>query len=127
MRRNTELNFYQLTGFQRDIIRVISRHQLDGTRPSGATIQEDVGEKWNEEINHGRMYPNLDQLALAVEGDDAEKLAWDTAWIDKRERDRRTKQYSLTDAAIEELARIQDEDDADLGDPSEYTSTHATA
>lgn len=76
-----------LTAFQRDLL-----HALDRCGPSkGLTVKRAVGEYYGEEVNHGRLYPNLDALA------DADLIA-------KREVDGRTNEYALTDAGEQALA-----------------------
>lgn len=62
--------FADLTGFQRDILIV-----LDGTdKYKGLEIKEELEAYYNKEINHGRLYPNLDTL---VEERLAEKISLD--------------------------------------------------
>ncbi|WP_114579495.1 PadR family transcriptional regulator [Saliphagus sp. LR7] len=70
-----------LTGFQRDLLYVIAGFD----RPSGASIRSEIGKYYQSEINHGRLYPNLDTLV-------ADGL------VEKGEIDRRTNSYILTDA-----------------------------
>ena len=67
---------YDLTGFQRDLIYTIS-----GTEePYRLAIKEALQEYRDEEINHGRLYPNLDTLV-------------EKQLVDKGQRDKRTPQY----------------------------------
>lgn len=49
---------YDLTGFQRDALYVIAG--LDN--PKGLEIKAKLDESYGSEINHGRLYPNLDEL-----------------------------------------------------------------
>jgi len=51
-----------LTAFQRDILYVIAG--LD--EPYGLAIKEELDAYYESEVNHGRLYPNLD--ALVKEG-----------------------------------------------------------
>jgi DNA-binding PadR family transcriptional regulator len=74
-----------LTGFQRDALEAIAAIELDGEDPYGLAIKDDLNEDYSTEINHGRLYPNLDTLA-------------DYGFVDKSQLDRRTNEYSLTDA-----------------------------
>lgn len=71
----------QLSAFQRDALRVIA--QNDGCR--GLKIKSVLTESYGEEINHGRLYPNLDEMA-------------DLGVIEKGEKaiDDRTNAYSVT-------------------------------
>lgn len=68
-----------LTAFQRDILYVI-----DGRDdPHGLAIKSDLEEYYHTEVNHGRLYPNLDQLA-------------ELGLIKKGTYDKRTNMYNLT-------------------------------
>ncbi|ELZ84754.1 DNA binding domain-containing protein [Haloferax elongans ATCC BAA-1513] len=71
---------FELTGFQRDLLYVIAGTE----RPSGQEIKEiisrDVGE-----VNHGRLYPNLD--ALVEQG-----------YVNKGQHDRRTNFYEISES-----------------------------
>lgn len=75
-----------LTAFQRDIHRVIER---EGS-PKGLRIKDLLESLYDENINHGRLYPNLDDFAAM------DLLA-------KSERDKRTNDYELTEAGEEAL------------------------
>ena len=77
---------FELTGFQRDLLYVIAG--LD--KPSGQAIKERIEEEIEREINHGRLYPNLDTL---VEND----------LVDKGELDRRTNYYQLSNSGKQAL------------------------
>lgn len=50
----------------------------------GLGIKQRLSEYYGEEINHGRLYPNLDELV-------------DHGLVDKSERDRRTNNYAITE------------------------------
>lgn len=77
-----------LTGFQRDILYVTAG--LD--EPHGLAVKSELEEYYESEIQHGRLYPNLDTL---VEKD----------LIEKGEIDKRTNSYTLTDEGYDVLAR----------------------
>jgi DNA-binding PadR family transcriptional regulator len=70
---------FELTGFQRDLLYVIA----GSDRPSGQEIKERIGKDVGE-VNHGRLYPNLD--ALVEEG-----------LVDKGQQDRRTNYYTISE------------------------------
>ena len=70
---------YDLTGFQRDLLIVIAG--LD--EPHGLAIKDEIEEYYESEINHGRLYPNLDTLV-------------EKGLVEKGQRDRRTNTYVLT-------------------------------
>ncbi len=72
---------YDLTGFQRDLLYVIAGAE----RPSGQDVKEEAEQYYSAEINHGRLYPNLDTLV-------------NKELIEKGELDRRTNYYDITDA-----------------------------
>lgn len=76
----TEHPFTELTAFKRDLLFVLAK-----LGPSkGLAIKTSLQTIYEKEINHGRLYPNLDGLVEA-------------GYIDKSERDRRTNEYTLTD------------------------------
>ncbi len=86
---------YELTGFQRDMLYCIAA--LNG--PSGAKIRRELEEYSPTDVNHGRLYPNLDDLV-------------DEELIEKGNQDERTNQYTLTSLGrelIEERRRWEDE------------------
>ena len=49
---------YDLTGFQRDLLYVITGRD----EPHGLAIKDELEEYYEKEIHHGRLYPNLDTL-----------------------------------------------------------------
>jgi PadR family transcriptional regulator PadR len=52
-----------LTGFQRDLLAIlVSRTDADAETP-GQRIKDDLEVRGYRDINHGRLYPNLDELA----------------------------------------------------------------
>lgn len=73
-----------LTAFQRDILVTLRAFAANGHAPKGLELKEVIGSERGKEINHGRLYPNLDDL---------------NEWglIDKGEKDARTNEYALTD------------------------------
>mgnify|MGYP002338698667 FL=1 len=75
-----------LTGFQRDILYVTAG--LD--KPHGLAIKEELEDYYESEIQHGRLYPNLDTLV-------------EEGLIEKGEIDKRTNSYTLTDEGRAEL------------------------
>ncbi len=78
---------FGLTGFQRDLLVVIAGHD----EPSGQTIKEDLQVEMDTEINHGRLYPNLDTLV-------------NKELVEKGQIDRRTNYYALTDEGRRAIA-----------------------
>jgi DNA-binding PadR family transcriptional regulator len=73
------MSMFDLTGFQRDLLYVIA----GADRPSGQQIKESISEDVGE-VNHGRLYPNLDTLV-------------ERGFVNKGQHDRRTNYYQLSD------------------------------
>lgn len=85
---------YDLTGFQRDLLYVIAGKD----NPNGLTIKETLESYYEGEVHHGRLYPNLDTLT-------------EKGLVDKKKRDERTNEYSLTQRGVREInARREWED-----------------
>jgi len=70
---------YDLTGFQRDLLYVLAG--LDS--PHGLAVKDELETYYGGEINHGRLYPNLDTLV-------------EKGLVQKGKRDERTNTYELT-------------------------------
>ncbi len=86
---------HELTGFQRDMVYCIAA--LD--KPYGLEIGRELEEYSSAEVNHGRLYPNLDDLV-------------DEGVIRKEKKDDRTNLYTLTALGrelIEERRQWEDE------------------
>ena len=77
-----------LTAFQRDILRLLDRED----HRKGTAIRAGLEAYYGIDVNHGRLYPNLDQLV-------------EKGLVEKSERDNRTNDYALTDSARDALAR----------------------
>jgi PadR family transcriptional regulator PadR len=95
--------YAELTGFKRDILWTLA----DLDTPHGLAIKERLEDDGWGQIHHGRLYPNLDDLA-------------DAGLVEKGTIDKRTNSYDLTyDArqmlqqrlAWEQKCRDQMEDD----------------
>jgi|APHM01.1.fsa_nt_gi Predicted transcriptional regulators len=73
--------------------RIPARHPLRDRRarePHGLAVKEELEKYYESEIQHGRLYPNLDTLV-------------DEGFIDKGEIDKRTNSYTLTEEGHEVL------------------------
>jgi DNA-binding PadR family transcriptional regulator len=70
---------YDLTGFQRDLLVVITG--MD--EPNGLEIKDEIENYYEKEIHHGRLYPNLDTIV-------------DKGLVEKGQADRRTNYYTIT-------------------------------
>jgi DNA-binding PadR family transcriptional regulator len=75
-----------LTVFQRDLLRALAKTD----EQSGLSLKTELGTYYGEEINHSRLYQNLDELVAH-------------GLVKKRRRDGRTNSYSLTEAATTAL------------------------
>jgi PadR family transcriptional regulator PadR len=82
---------HDLTGFQRDILYVIA----DFEEPHGLALKDELEDYYEQEINHGRLYPNLDDLV-------------DKGLVEKGELDERTNSYTLTQRGHRELTARRD-------------------
>jgi DNA-binding PadR family transcriptional regulator len=77
---------HDLTGFQRDILYVLGGLES----PKGLAIKDELDSYYSTDINHGRLYPNLDALV-------------EKGLIEKGRIDDRTNSYSLTSRGRREL------------------------
>lgn len=68
-----------LTAFQQNVLMVLAEEAR-----YGLAIKRELEDYYGEEVNHGRLYPNLDSL---VEG----------GLVKKSELDKRTNEYAITD------------------------------
>ncbi|WP_177227351.1 outer membrane protein assembly factor BamB family protein [Halomicrobium zhouii] len=82
--------FAVLTAFQRDLLVVIAGHE----DAKGLAIRDELETYYDEDINHGRLYPNLDTLA-------------EKELVDKFELDERSNGYRLTETGRGHLERRQ--------------------
>ena len=91
-----------LTAFQRDILREIRALEREDNESYGLAIKSGLETRYGKEVNHGRLYPNLNSLV-------------DKGLVSKSELDKRTNEYTLTGIGSRELtAAIQS--DAELLD-----------
>lgn len=79
-------SMHDLTGFQRDLLFVVAG--LD--EPHGLAIKNELEGYYEDEIHHGRLYPNLDTLV-------------EKGLVEKGQKDRRTNIYRLTSRGRREL------------------------
>jgi DNA-binding PadR family transcriptional regulator len=73
----------ELTAFQKNILTVLAE-----TPRYGLAIKRELEAYYDEEVNHGRLYPNLDDLVSA-------------GFVEKSALDKRTNEYALTDQGVE--------------------------
>ena len=77
---------HELTAFQRDLLVVMAGLE----EPHGLLIKDEMEDYYDDEVNHGRLYPNLDSLA-------------ERGLVEKGRKDDRTNQYCLTRRAERKL------------------------
>lgn len=77
---------HDLTGFQRDILYVLGGLES----PKGLAIKDELDRYYSSDINHGRLYPNLDALV-------------EKGLVEKGRIDDRTNSYALTGRGRREL------------------------
>jgi len=90
---------YDLTGFQRDMLYCITSLN----EPSGAEIRRELEAYSTAEVNHGRLYPNLNDLV-------------DEGLVRKEQMDDRTNLYTLTPLGRELIEERRQWEDAQLED-----------
>ncbi|WP_418281259.1 PadR family transcriptional regulator [Halorubrum sp. DTA98] len=69
-----------LTAFQQNILTILSEEPM-----YGLAIKRELEAYYDSEVNHGRLYPNLDDLV-------------EMGFVEKSELDKRTNQYELTES-----------------------------
>jgi DNA-binding PadR family transcriptional regulator len=80
---------HELSAFQQNILAILAEDAR-----YGLAIKRELEDYYEEDVNHGRLYPNLDDLV-------------DLGLVEKGELDKRTNEYELTeegyDALLEQL------------------------
>jgi DNA-binding PadR family transcriptional regulator len=76
-----------LTGFQRDLVYIIAGLN----KPHGLALKDEIDAYYEDEVNHGRLYPNLDSLV-------------ESGLIKKGTIDKRTNFYELTSEGVSAIA-----------------------
>lgn len=77
---------HDLTAFQRDALIIVAG--LDD--PHGLAIKDELDNYYEGDVNEGRLYPSLDELA-------------EKGLIEKGQKDRRTNLYNLTQRGRREI------------------------
>jgi len=75
----------ELTAFQQNILTILAEEPR-----YGLAIKRELESYYDSEVNHGRLYPNLDDLV-------------ELGLVEKSELDKRTNQYALTDEGYQVL------------------------
>jgi DNA-binding PadR family transcriptional regulator len=73
----------ELTAFQQNILTILAEEPR-----YGLAIKRELESYYDSEVNHGRLYPNLDDLV-------------EMNLVEKSELDKRTNEYSLTEEGYE--------------------------
>jgi DNA-binding PadR family transcriptional regulator len=73
----------ELTAFQQNILTILAEEAR-----YGLAIKRELETYYDSEVNHGRLYPNLDDLV-------------ELGLVEKSELDKRTNQYALTEEGYE--------------------------
>jgi DNA-binding PadR family transcriptional regulator len=89
------VEWHHLTGFQRDLLTAIAHLAAEDEQSYGLGIKRRVEGFREEQINHGRLYPNLDQLVNA-------------GLVEKTVIDKRTNGYTLTETGRRAIERASD-------------------
>ena len=72
-----------LTAFQQNILVILAEEPM-----YGLAIKRHLESYYGGEVNHGRLYPNLDDLV-------------EMGFVEKSELDKRTNQYELTESGLD--------------------------
>ena len=72
-----------LTAFQQNILTILAEDAR-----YGLAIKRELESYYGSEVNHGRLYPNLDDLV-------------EMGLVEKSELDKRTNEYALTDEGLD--------------------------
>jgi len=73
----------ELTAFQQNILTILAEESR-----YGLAIKRELEAYYGDEVNHGRLYPNLDDLV-------------EMGLVEKSELDKRTNEYGLTEAGLD--------------------------
>ncbi|WP_231183545.1 helix-turn-helix transcriptional regulator [Haladaptatus sp. DYF46] len=106
MNDSDERAFTDLHAFKRDLLYAIRALERDEP-PKGLTVKRVLEADYSTDINHSRLYQNLDQLV-------------DAGLLEKGHKDERTNEYETTDATrrmLEARAKRRVEE-AGLGEPA---------
>jgi len=81
--------------------------------PHGLAVKQELDDYYEGDVNHGRLYPNLDELV-------------EKGLVEKGQKDRRTNAYHLTERGRRELAARREWEQQYIEDwlSSRVESTH---
>jgi len=95
-----DVQYANLSAFQRDILFVLHRLEESEEDSYGLAIKRRLEHRYDSEVNHGRLYPNLDELI-------------ENELVDRGQIDKRTNRYTLTESG-RALLRAHSEEVAEL-------------
>jgi DNA-binding PadR family transcriptional regulator len=78
-----DVTYADLSAFQRDVLIVSRRLETSEEDSYGLAIKRRLESRYDDDVNHGRLYPNLDELV-------------DLGLVERGEIDKRTNRYTLT-------------------------------
>jgi DNA-binding PadR family transcriptional regulator len=78
-----DVTYADLSAFQRDVLIVLRRLETSEEDSYGLAIKRRLESRYDDDVNHGRLYPNLDELV-------------DLGLVERGEIDKRTNRYTLT-------------------------------
>ena len=87
-------NWHELTGFQRDLLKTLAGLERHSESVSGQDLCRQLEADGLTNVNHGRLYQNLDMLV-------------EDGWVSKGKKDQRTNAYATTTAARESRRELQ--------------------
>lgn len=93
--KSADVSATDLTTFQKEALLAIARLENSDEEPYGLGIKRQLQERLGEEVNHGRLYPNLDDLV-------------DLGLLEKEALDKRTNTYTLSEEGKELLRAYRD-------------------
>jgi len=84
MNASAGVRFADLHAFERDLLYGVRALERDGDAPKGLAVKDLLETEYDEEINHSRLYQNLDGLV-------------ERGLLRKGKKDDRTNEYATTD------------------------------
>ncbi|RXK49358.1 PadR family transcriptional regulator [Halorientalis pallida] len=82
-----DVTYADLSAFQRDVLVVLRRLESSEEDSYGLAIKRRLEDRYDDDVNHGRLYPNLDELV-------------EFGLVERGEIDKRTNRYTLTAAGL---------------------------
>ena len=102
-------SFSDLSTFQQEALLAIAKLEGANTASYGLAIKRQLEDVYNSDVNHGRLYPNLDDLVT-------------DGLVEKTALDKRTNEYTLTEHGEQFLCEQRDRVAAILDDYQDATA-----